>query len=106
MKLDFKEIADGLLSKAMYVLPIWLPGGKLMGREYSCADLRGGPGQSLKVNVESGLWKDFATGEAGGDLISLYAAIRGVSQVQAARDLASRPSNKNVSATVSNGGVP
>jgi hypothetical protein len=45
---------------------------------------------SFKVNLESGQWADFATGERGGDLVSLYAYLKRVSQIQAARELAQR----------------
>jgi hypothetical protein len=34
------------------------------------------------------MWADFASGESGGDLVSLYAAIHGISQGDAARDVA------------------
>ncbi|WP_243312352.1 hypothetical protein [Fundidesulfovibrio agrisoli] len=40
------------------------------------------------MNRSTGVWKDFATGEGGGDIISLYAAVRGVGQVEAAEALA------------------
>lgn len=49
----------------------------------------GEPGRSLKVWVHEGRWKDFATDEHG-DLIALYAANQGVSQLQAARELAGK----------------
>ncbi|MEQ1890305.1 MAG: DUF3987 domain-containing protein, partial [Alphaproteobacteria bacterium] len=42
---------------------------------------------SLSVNSLTGAWADFATGEKGGDLIALYAAIKGLKQSEAARDL-------------------
>ena len=43
---------------------------------------------SFTVNLRLGYWKDFATGDGGGDPISLYAYLRGCSQGEAARDLA------------------
>jgi putative DNA primase/helicase len=49
--------------------------------------LSGAPGKSLRINLRTGKWKDFADGVAGGDLVSLYAAIHGISQVEAARRL-------------------
>lgn len=66
----------------------WLPGGGLSGREYVCAGLQGGKGKSLKVNIAKGLWKDFAAPDKGGDLVSLYAATRGIEMGAAARELA------------------
>jgi len=85
--IDFQQLTRDLLSRANYLVPSWLPGGKLQGREYQCADFSGRPGKSLSVNIDNGKWADFATGDAGGDLISLYAAIKGVGQVEAAKDL-------------------
>ena len=58
-----------------------------MGREYVCGNLSGDPGESLSINLGSGQWKDFATGEGGNDAVSLFAAINGLKQGQAARQL-------------------
>lgn len=86
---DFKSLSERLLKDVRYYLPSWLPGGKLNGNEYRCASLRGGVGQSLSVNISTGKWADFASGnQKGGDLISLYAAIRGMKQIEAAKILA------------------
>jgi len=40
------------------------------------------------VNLRSGRWADFATGAKGGDVISLAAYLFGLSQVEAARQVA------------------
>ncbi|MGE4424743.1 MAG: hypothetical protein AB7D39_20765 [Pseudodesulfovibrio sp.] len=39
------------------------------------------------MNCETGVWSDFATGEGGSDPVSLFAAINGVGQAEAARAL-------------------
>jgi predicted P-loop ATPase len=52
----------------------------MVGQEYCVGDLRASKGDSLKVNLTTGKWSDFAAGEAGGDLISLYAAINSMDQ--------------------------
>lgn len=83
-EIDFEGLARELLTRARDLLPLWLPGGKLTGHEYTAGSLRGEPGGSLSVNVNTGLWADFAGTEKGGDLISLYAAIEGLSQGEAA----------------------
>lgn len=90
MSIDFAALAARLLQRSRSLLEEWFPEGKLHGHEYRVGSLRGEPGESLGVNVETGAWKDFATGEAGGDLISLYAAIHGLKQPEAARALAER----------------
>jgi hypothetical protein len=85
--LDFQRIAADLLAASETLLPSWLPAGKRRGAEYVCGSLSGDEGDSLSINVRTGLWADFATGEKGGDLLSLYAAIHGMKQGDAARAL-------------------
>lgn len=89
-KLDFSGLAAALLVHARMLVVDWLPGGSMSGHEYVCADLRGGPGRSLSVNVETGKWADFSGDVRGGDLISLYAAIHDIKQGSAARELAEK----------------
>jgi putative DNA primase/helicase len=86
--LDIQRIAQAALSQARTLLPAWLPGGKWDGQEWRCGDLSGAPGKSFGCNAKSGRWSDFASGESGGDLVSLYAAIHGVGQGEAARAVA------------------
>ena len=45
----------------------------------------GNMGLPMAVNLVNGKWGDFSSDEAGNDLISLYAAIHGLNQGQAAR---------------------
>ena len=85
--LDFDGLAARLLSQAEALLTQWLPGGKKLGKEYICAGLKGGQGRKLSVNLATGLWKDFSGGPGGGDLISLYAAIRGLKNGEAFKEL-------------------
>ena len=65
--LNFKEIAETALFSARSLLPHWLPGGRWEGEEYVAknptrADEHPG---SFKINARSGVWSDFATGDAG-----------------------------------------
>ena len=87
--IDFAGLAHALLQRADTLVPGWLPGGSMRGHEYVCADLGGGKGGSLSVNLNSGVWADFGGDDRdrGGDLISLYAAIHGMDQGAAAREL-------------------
>src|SRR3990167_9546337 len=87
---DFKKIAQAALNRAGEFLTQWLPGGHIVGKEYVCGNLKGGPGDSFKCNIETGKWADFATDECGGDLISLYARIENIKQGEAATRLADR----------------
>ncbi|MCB1584545.1 MAG: hypothetical protein KDI92_15925, partial [Xanthomonadales bacterium] len=92
-KYDFVGLNKELLNHVGELLIAWLPGGKMVtSNEYGCGDLTGAPpkdgkGGSLRVNVTTGQWSDFATGESGGDLISLYAAIFSKTQSEAYLEL-------------------
>lgn len=83
--IDFPGLAAALLARADSIVPQWLPGGKSAGAEWVCADLQGGEGRSFSVNLNTGRWADFAGDDKGGDLISLYAAMHGLNDGQAAR---------------------
>lgn len=86
--MDFERLAADLTAQARDLLPQWFPAGKWAGREFQVGNLRGDEGSSLSINGNSGAWSDFASGEKGGDLISLYAAMRGLTQLDAAKQLA------------------
>lgn len=86
--IDFDRIKNAALQDASRLLQHWLPGGRTVGPEYICGDLDGGPGHSLSINIHTGVWKEFGTGEGGADLISLYAAIHRVKNGAAARAIA------------------
>lgn len=86
--MDFPSLNGRLLPSARSLLPSLFPFGKFRGREFVVGDLAGNPGESLSINMETGAWKDFASSERGGsDLISLYAATKGLTQIEAARQL-------------------
>lgn len=88
--INFKALAEALLARGQSLLEAWLPGGKRNGHEYVCGSLQGGEGSSCSINLTTGAWGDFATGEQGGDWLSLYAAIHGLTMgkaaIQVARD--------------------
>jgi predicted P-loop ATPase len=90
MKLDFPGLASYLRSRSRELIPQWLPGGKMSGKEYEVGSLNGEKGKSLKVNVDTGMWADFSTQDKGGDLISLYAAVERIDQKEAFNRLAER----------------
>lgn len=89
MAVDFERLAAELLARAEELVPAWLPEGKREGHEWAVGNLAGDAGDSLKVNLHSGKWADFAAGSKGGDLTSLYAAIHNLSQLEAAKRLGS-----------------
>ncbi len=87
--LDFAAISRATLPHLESLCQRWLPGGKRIGTEWTCGSLRGEAGASCKVNLRSGKWCDFATGDKGGDPVSLAAAVHRIGQAEAARKLAS-----------------
>lgn len=85
---SYDDVNGAALAQYPGLLEFWLPGGRIEGREYACGDLTGAPGQSLSINIDTGVWKDFATGDGGSDPISLFAAINNMTQGDALRELA------------------
>ena len=59
------------------------PGAHRQGRELVAGDIFGRPGQSFRLNLDSGRWADFAAGQKGGDLVALVAEREGKSQGEA-----------------------
>ena len=89
-RIDFETIAATARRHARAVCNRVIPGGQVRGHEYVAlnpkrADRRLG---SFRVNLRSGKWADFATGERGGDLISLVAWRYDIPQAEAAKRLA------------------
>jgi hypothetical protein len=88
--IDFRSINQAAVPALPAILARLLPGGKISGGEYvvrnpTRADRQAG---SFKINFRSGRWSDFATGDRGGDPVSLCAYLEAVSQAEAARRLA------------------
>jgi hypothetical protein len=85
--IDFEAVNRAALAALPAVLARLVPGGKRIGGEYVVlnpirADRRLG---SFKINIRTGRWADFATGDKGGDPVSLVAYLECISQVEAAR---------------------
>jgi hypothetical protein len=88
--LNFRDINAAALATLPTLLARWLPDGRREGNEYVARNPRRPdrhPG-SFKINMTRGAWADFATGDRGGDVISLAAFLAGTSQGEAARELA------------------
>ena len=86
-RLDFAALNQQVLGQLSAILSELLPGGIVCGQEYTArnptrADRRAG---SFRINLRSGRWADFATGDAGGDVVSLVAYLHQCSQGDAAR---------------------
>jgi hypothetical protein len=88
--LDFDAVNRAALATLPALAARWLPNGRRIGCEWIAlnprrADRRPG---SFKVNIRTGRWADFATGDKGGDVVSLAAFLGGLSQIEAAIQLA------------------
>jgi hypothetical protein len=85
---------DRINAAARVVLPAlldrWLPGGRRRGREYVALNPRRPDAHlgSFSINLTTGKWADFATGNRGGDPVSLAAYLAGIGQVEAAEKIA------------------
>ncbi len=87
--IDFDEVRALAQRNALPVCRRVLPGGRVVGGEYEVRNPKR-PDRSLgsfRVNLRTGRWADFATGDRGGDLIALVAWRFDVSQLEAARRL-------------------
>ena len=87
---NFAAVNQAALGYLPSLVRQWCPDGKRCGREYVALnptrpDMHPG---SFSVNLETGRWADFSTGDRGGDPVSLAAYVFGTSQVEAARTLA------------------
>ena len=87
---DFVAINRAALRDLPSLLSRWLPDGKVSGHEYEARNPRRHDRHagSFRVNTRTGKWADFASGDRGGDPVSLLAFLQGLSQAEAARRLA------------------
>ena len=89
--IDFAGINNAALGYLTTLVRTWAPDGKMCGAEWIARNPTRpdrNPG-SFSINVRTGKWADFATGDKGGDPVSLAAYIFRTSQVEAACTLAS-----------------
>jgi hypothetical protein len=87
--IDFDRINAEALLYVEVVCPRLLPNGRRAGREYVALNPRRIDRHlgSFRVNLQTGRWADFATGDKGGDVISLVAYVKNISQYEAAEGL-------------------
>jgi hypothetical protein len=87
---DFETINQAAMQALPVLLARWLPDGRRRGGEWVARNPTRNdrkPG-SFAVNLRTGRWGDFATRDKGGDVVALYAYLRGIRQGDAARELA------------------
>jgi hypothetical protein len=91
-RIDFAAVSNAAQSALTSLVQDWLPHGRREGSEWVARNPTRGdihPG-SFKINLATGVWSDFATGEAGGDAIDLLAYLNRTSKLDAAREIAQR----------------
>lgn len=86
----FQDVNEAALVSLESLCQRWLPNGRKQGGEFVAlnptrADRHYG---SFRINLRTGRWADFATGDTGGDPVSFYAYIYGRTQIEAAREMA------------------
>ena len=88
--IDFKRIREAALASSESIVTRWLPNGRREGREWVAKNPRRADNSlgSFKINLRTGFWSDFKTGDRGGDLISLAAFLYDMKQDEAARNIA------------------
>jgi hypothetical protein len=89
-RIDFDRVNRAALAALPALLARWLPGGLREGWEYVARNptRRDHHLGSFRINVRSGRWADFATGDRGGDVVSLAAYLSHLKQSEAAEKLA------------------
>ncbi len=85
---SFDQVNTAARAAYPRLLEEWFPRGRLHGNEFRVGNLQGDAGQSLSVNVKSGVWKEFASDDGGSDAVSLFSAIHRLGQVEAKNTLA------------------
>ena len=87
--INFAAINEAAMRDLAVILHRWLPDGRVRGREFVARnptrnDRRPG---SFSINLNTGVWKDFSSGDKGGDPVSLCAFLFGLSQGDAAKKM-------------------
>ena len=87
---DFSAVNRAALANFPAIVSRWLPGGRFAGQEYTCLNPKRNDRTegSFSINTRTGAWSDFATGDKGGDPVSLAAYLFGLNQPDAARKMA------------------
>ena len=88
--INFDAINESAMRDLAVILHRWLPDGKIRGHEFVALnptrnDRRPG---SFSINLNTGVWKDFSSGDGGSDPVSLCAFLFGLSQGNAAKEMA------------------
>jgi hypothetical protein len=89
-RVEFADVKAATLRSLDFIIPNLLPGGKRQGDEWVVRNptRNDNKARSFSINMRTGVWSDFATGESGGDMIDLYRYINGCTNLEAMKALA------------------
>ena len=89
-RIDFSVINDAALAVLPDILARWLSDARIEGQEYVARNPKRQDDTlgSFKINMRTGKWSDFSTGDRGGDPTSLAAYLFNLSQGEAAKYVA------------------
>ncbi len=88
-KIDFEEVRRAVSGYEEVLMMRLLPHAKRNGRDWVALNPTR-PDRTLgsfRINAYNFRWIDHATGDKGGDIISLWAYLRQITQLQAAQEL-------------------
>lgn len=88
-KINFSQVKNFLKGHEESILKHLLLTSQTAGSEYVALNPTRNDKNlgSFRINITTWKWADFATGDKGGDIISLYAYIKSVNQLTAAKEL-------------------
>src|SRR5215213_8108298 len=88
--IDYSAVNHAARVNALELCKRLLPHGRRSGREYEALNPKREDRSigSFRINLETGKWADFATGDSGGDFVSLVAYLFNLRQSEAALRLA------------------
>jgi hypothetical protein len=89
-RLSYAEVNAMALPVLFDILRRWLPDGVLRGSEYQARNPNRNDQKigSFSINIRTGQWADFSTGDKGGDIISLAAYLFAIRQSEAKKSIA------------------
>jgi hypothetical protein len=87
--IDFDRLKSKMMPHILALLSRLLPGGRIVGHEYVVKNPKrhDKTAGSFRINTHNGKWSDFAINKCGKDIISLWAYIKDIRQIEAAREL-------------------
>lgn len=91
MSVDFKALEAELLSRSPNILFEFFPQGRIKGNRFVVGSVNGEPGDSLSIDIKTGVFADFADESVRGvGIIKLYSFIHRIGQVEAAKALGAK----------------